>query len=176
MGRTPGRPARHGPFSHLYLRTIMMVLASVATTSFDILLLFSLQSCLRLRATPFSAEGVGVGVSPHIRPTPAPTPTHVVAIALPRGRFTACAHHRFHRRRTSCSCSRPSPCSFQHAAPVHGRSRELTDAHQRGYGRVGLSPSLSLCVPPRWTWWRLPRLCYLGDEESRSEILDNQGP
>jgi hypothetical protein len=36
-----------------------MVLASVATTSFDILLLFSLPSCLHLRATPFSAEGVG---------------------------------------------------------------------------------------------------------------------
>ena len=41
----------------------MMVLASVATTSFAILLLFSLPSCLHLRATPFSAEGVGAGVS-----------------------------------------------------------------------------------------------------------------
>jgi hypothetical protein len=35
-----------------------MVLASVATTSFAILLLFSLPSCLHLRTTPFSAEGV----------------------------------------------------------------------------------------------------------------------
>jgi hypothetical protein len=41
----------------------MMVLASVATTSFVILLLFSLPSCLHLRATPFSVEGVGAGAS-----------------------------------------------------------------------------------------------------------------
>jgi hypothetical protein len=44
-----------------------------------------------------------------------------------------------------------------------------------GTGRVGLAPGLSSCVPPRRTRWRLPRLGYLGDEESRSEILDNQG-
>jgi hypothetical protein len=49
----------------------------------------------------------------------------------------------------------------------------LVDA---GTGRVGLDPSLSPCVPQRRTRWRLPRLGYLGDEESRSEILDNQGP
>jgi hypothetical protein len=49
--------------AHLYLHTIMMVLASVATTSFVILLLFSLPSCLHLRATPFSADGVGACVS-----------------------------------------------------------------------------------------------------------------
>jgi hypothetical protein len=41
----------------------MMVLASVATTSSIILLLFSLLPCLYLRATPFSAEGVGAGAS-----------------------------------------------------------------------------------------------------------------
>ena len=41
----------------------MMVLASVTITSFVTLLLFSLPSCLHLRATPFSTEGVGVGVS-----------------------------------------------------------------------------------------------------------------
>jgi hypothetical protein len=63
MGCAPGWPARHNLFSHLYLHTIMMVLASVAATSFAILLLFSLPSCLRLRATPFSAEGVGAGAS-----------------------------------------------------------------------------------------------------------------
>jgi hypothetical protein len=44
-----------------------------------------------------------------------------------------------------------------------------------GTGRVGLGPVLSSCVPPRRTRWRLPRSGYLGDEESRSEILDNQG-
>jgi hypothetical protein len=31
-------------------------------------------------------------------------------------------------------------------------------------------------VPSRRTWWRLPHLGYLGDEESRSEILDKQDP
>jgi hypothetical protein len=50
--------ARHDLFCHLYLCTIMMVVASVATTSFVILLLFSLPSCLHLRATSFLAEGV----------------------------------------------------------------------------------------------------------------------
>jgi hypothetical protein len=41
----------------------MMILVSVATTLFTILLLFSLPSCLHLRTTLFSAEGVGAGVS-----------------------------------------------------------------------------------------------------------------
>jgi hypothetical protein len=40
-----------------------MVLASVATTSFTILLLFSLPSSLHLRTTPLSVEGAGVGAS-----------------------------------------------------------------------------------------------------------------
>jgi hypothetical protein len=44
-----------------------------------------------------------------------------------------------------------------------------------GTGKVGIAPGFSPCVPPRRTRWRLPRLGYLGDEESRSEILDNQG-
>jgi hypothetical protein len=63
MGRASGRLTRHGPFGNLYLRTIMMVLASVVSTSFIILLLFSLPSCLHLRATPFSTKGVGAGAS-----------------------------------------------------------------------------------------------------------------
>jgi hypothetical protein len=41
-----------------------------------------------------------------------------------------------------------------------------------GTGRVSLAPSLSPCMPPRRTQWRLPHLGYLGDEESRFEILD----
>jgi hypothetical protein len=64
----------------------------------------------------------------------------------------------------------------QPAAPAHGRSRELTDARRCGYGAVGLDPGLSPCMPPRRTRWCLPRLGYLGDEESMSEVLDNQGP
>jgi hypothetical protein len=63
MGRVSGRLARHDPFGHLYLRIIIMILTSVVTTSFVILLLFSLPSCLHLRATPFSAEGVGADAS-----------------------------------------------------------------------------------------------------------------
>jgi hypothetical protein len=41
-----------------------------------------------------------------------------------------------------------------------------------GTGRVGHAPGLSSCVPSR-TWWRLPCLGYLSDEESMSKILDN---
>jgi hypothetical protein len=41
MGRASGRLARQGPFGHLYLCTIMMVIVFVATTSFAILLLLS---------------------------------------------------------------------------------------------------------------------------------------
>jgi hypothetical protein len=63
MSRASDRLARHNSFSHLYLRTIMVVLASVAISSFAILLLFSFLSCLHLCATSFSAEGVGVRVS-----------------------------------------------------------------------------------------------------------------
>jgi hypothetical protein len=63
MGRTSGWLARYGPFSHLYLHMITMVLLSVATTSFAILLLFSLPSCLHLCATPFSTNGAGAGAS-----------------------------------------------------------------------------------------------------------------
>jgi hypothetical protein len=62
MGHASGRLARHDPCGHLYLCMIMMVLVSVVTTSFTILLLFSLPSC-HLRPTPFSAEGVGAGAS-----------------------------------------------------------------------------------------------------------------
>jgi hypothetical protein len=59
MGRALGRLTRHSPFVHLYLCTIIVVLVLVVITSFVILLFFSLPSCLHLRATPFSAEGVG---------------------------------------------------------------------------------------------------------------------
>jgi hypothetical protein len=45
-----------------------------------------------------------------------------------------------------------------------------------GTGRVGLAPGLSSFVSSRRTRWRLPHLGYLGNEESRYEILDNQGP
>jgi hypothetical protein len=53
----------------------MMIFGSVATTSFVILLLFSLSSCFHLRITSFSAEGVGACTSSRIRSTPAPIRT-----------------------------------------------------------------------------------------------------
>jgi hypothetical protein len=89
----------------------MMVLASVVATSFVILLLFSLPSCLHLHATHSRQRAWEQVPPPHIRPTPALTPTRAVAIARPQGCFTACMHHRFRRRQTSRSSSRPSPCS-----------------------------------------------------------------
>jgi hypothetical protein len=60
-----------------------MVLVSVAATSFVILLLFSLPSCLRLRATHFRKRAWEQAPPPRIRPTLAPTPTRAVAIARP---------------------------------------------------------------------------------------------
>jgi hypothetical protein len=176
MGRTPDQTARHCPYDHLYLHTIILVLASVVATSFVILLLFSLLSCLRLHATHSWQRVWEQAPSPRIRLTLARTSTRAVAIACPRGCFTACTHNRFRRRGTSRSSSRPSPCSSSpNMLPLpHGHSREPTDARRHGYERAGLAPGFSSCVSPRRTRWRLPRLCYLGDDESRSEILDNQ--
>jgi hypothetical protein len=138
VGRASGRLATHGPFGHLYLylRTIMMVLSSVAITSFVILLLFSLLSCLHLRATPFSVEGVGAGASfPYSSDTSPDTDS----------RSGYCTSTRmFHiMRAPSISSSSNVPFVFptfalfflpQPAAPAHGRSREPTDARRRGYG------------------------------------------
>jgi hypothetical protein len=77
MGRASDRPVRHGSFGHLYLRTIVMVLALVAATSFAILHLFSLPSCLHLRATPLSTEGVIAGaLSPYSSNTSPDTDPH----------------------------------------------------------------------------------------------------
>jgi hypothetical protein len=62
MSRASSRLAKHSLFSHLYHRTIMMVIASVATTSFAILLLLSPLMPPPLRH-PFLAEGIGAGAS-----------------------------------------------------------------------------------------------------------------
>jgi hypothetical protein len=114
----------------------MMVLVSVATTSFAIQLLFSLPSCLHLRATPFSAEGVGActsflysfDTSPdtdsnsgyctstrtfHIMCTPSFSPSSDVPFVLPAFRHVL----------------PPQP-----AALTHDRSREPIDARRHGYG------------------------------------------
>jgi hypothetical protein len=132
MGRISGQTARHGPFGHLYLCTIMMGLDSVTATSFSILLIFSLLSFLRLRATRSRQRVWEQAPPPRIRLTPAPTPTRAVAIARLRGRFTTCAHHRFRHRRMSRSSSRPSPCSSSPTYYPRPRSQPRVD--RRWYG------------------------------------------
>jgi hypothetical protein len=175
MGRAPDKPARHDPFIHLYLRTIMMALVSVAAASFVILLLFSLpldfvsaprilgrghgSRCLLLvfirhqprhRPTQWLLH-VHEGVSQHAR----------IIVSTIVGRLVCLPGLR--------PVLPPQP-----AASAHGRSREPTDARRRGYGRVGLAPGFSSCVSPRRTRWCMSCLGYLGDGKSRSEILDNQ--
>ena len=163
-----------------YLRTIMMVLALVAAT-LSPSCFFSLSphaSCLRLRATPFLAEGVGAGAS-------SPYSSDTSPDTDPRSGY--CTSTRtFHSLRAP-SFSLSSDISFVFPAfalffrpnllpppTIVAASRPtLIDA---GTGRVCLTPGLSLCVPLRRKRWCLPRLGYLGNKESRSEILDNQGP
>jgi hypothetical protein len=111
------------PFGRLYLPTIMMVLATVVTTLFVILLLFCLPSCLHLRATPFSAEGVGACTfSPYSSDTSPDTDSRSGYCTSTR-MFTSCAHHRFCRRRTSRLSSRPSPCSSSSTCSPRPRSQ-----------------------------------------------------
>jgi hypothetical protein len=135
-------------------------------------------SCLHLRATSFSAEGVGACDSSlyssdtssttdsrsgyctstrtfYIMRAPSFSPSSDVSFVFPT--FTLFFLPNLLPPPTVAAVSRPT----------------LVDA---GTGRVGHAPGLCLCVPSRRTWWRLPRLGYLGDEESRPEILDNQGP
>jgi hypothetical protein len=135
MGRVLGRLARHDSFGHLYLRTIMMVITSVATTSFVILLLFSPPSCLHLRATSFSAKGVGACAS---------SPYSFDTSPDIDSRSGYCTSTRTFHIMRSPSFSPSSDVSFVFLAfilfflpillPAHGRSREPTDAHRRGYG------------------------------------------
>jgi hypothetical protein len=132
-------------------------------------------SCLHLRTTPFSAEGVGAcASSPYSFNTRPDTDS----------RSDYCMSTRtFHIMHAPSFSSSPDvPFVFPAFAlfflpnllppTVAAESRPtLVDL---GTGRVSYAPVLSPCVPSRRTWWRLPRLGYLGDEESRSEILDNQ--
>jgi hypothetical protein len=153
MGRALGRLARHDPFGHLYLRTIMKVLASVAIISFVILLFFSLPSCLHLRATPFSTEAVGAGASsPYSSDTSPDTESR-------SGYCTSTM--TFHIMRAPLFLrSSDVPFVFSAFAPfflpnllssptVVVTSRPtLVDA---GTGRVGHTPGLALCVALRRT-------------------------
>jgi hypothetical protein len=154
MGRASGWLARHGPFGHLYLRTIMMVLVSIATTSFTIPFLFSLPTCLHLRITTFSTEGVGAGASSlYSSYTSSDTDSHSGYCMSTR---------TFHIIRAP-SFSSSSDVSFIFPAfvlfflpnllppptVVVASRPTLVDV---GTGRVDHAPSLSLCVPSRRTW------------------------
>jgi hypothetical protein len=154
-----------------------MVLASVAATSFAFLLLSSLPSLLQLCATPFSVEGMGAGAS-------SPYSSNTSPNTDPRSGYCTSTRTFHTMRAPSFSPSLDVPFVFPAFAlffvpnllpppTVVAASRSmLFDA---GTGRVGLSFGLSSCVPPRWTRWCLLCLGYLGDEESRFEILDKQG-
>jgi hypothetical protein len=152
-----------------------MVLASVTATSFVILLLFSLPSCLCLRVTPLSVEGVGAGVSsPYSFDTSSDTD--------PRSGYCTSTRTFHSMRAPSFSPSSDVPFIFPaftlfflpNLPPTVAAASQptLVDAGTR---RVGFAPGLSPCVLPRRKRRRLPRLGYLHDEESKSEILDNQG-
>jgi hypothetical protein len=134
MSRASSRLARHGSFGHLYLCTIMMVLASVATTSFVILLLFSLPSCLHLRVTPFSAEGVGVcASSPYSSDTSPDTDSR-------SGYCTSIKTFHIMRAPSFSPSSdvplvfRPSPCSY--SPTCCPRPRSQSRANRRSSTRV----------------------------------------
>jgi hypothetical protein len=107
---------------------------------------FSLPSCLCLRATPFSAEGMGADASSLYSSDTSPDIDHAVAITHPRGHFTACAHHRFRRRRTSHSSSRPSPCSSSPTYCPRPRSQPRADIHSLTWVRMSRSCSWPFSV------------------------------
>jgi hypothetical protein len=143
MGRAPDQPARYGQFDHLYLRTIMMVLASVVATLFIILLLFSFPSCLRLHAThsqrghgsrcllPYSSD-----TSPDIDPCSGYYTSTRVFHSM-----HAPTHHRFCTRWTSRSSSRPSPCFSSPTCCTCPRSQPRAD--RRSFMRIRASRSCS---------------------------------
>jgi hypothetical protein len=147
MGCASGRLARHGPFDLLYLRTIMMVLASVATTSFTILLLFSLPSCLHLRTTLFSAEGVGADASfPYSSDTSLDTDSRS-GYCMSKRTFHIMRTPSFCRRRTSRLSSRPSSCSSSPSCCPRSRSQPRADRHLSTWVRGELCMLLSfLCA------------------------------
>jgi hypothetical protein len=152
----------------------MLVLASVVTTSFVILLLFSLsmppppchpildRGCRRSTYSMYSSETSpdtdsrsGYCTSTrtfHIMRAPSFSTSSDVSSVFPT--FALFFLPNLLPLPTVAVASRPT----------------LIDASTR---RVGHAPGLSLCVPSSRTWWRLSRLGYLSDEVSRSKILDN---
>jgi hypothetical protein len=137
----------------------------------------SLSLWLRLRATPFSAEGVGADISSLYS-------SNTSSDTDPRSGYCTSTRTFHSMHAPSFSSSSNVPFVFPAFAlfflpnllpPPTAAAMSRPMLFDAGTGRVGLASSLSLCVPPRRTRWCLPRLGYLGDEESRSKILDNQG-
>jgi hypothetical protein len=99
-----------------------MVLASVATTSFVILLLFSLPHA----SSPYSSD------------TSPDTDSRSAYCTSTRTFHIMCAPS-FSPSSDILSSSRPSPCSSSPTyCPTHGRNREPTDARRHGYDAVAL--------------------------------------
>jgi hypothetical protein len=104
-------------------------------TSFVILLLFSLPSWLRLRAAPFSTEGVGAGAS-------SPYSSNTSPNTDPRSGYCMSTRTFHSMRAPSFSPLSDIPFVFPVFAlfflpnqlPAHDRSHEPTDALRRGYG------------------------------------------
>jgi hypothetical protein len=130
---------------------------------------FSLSSCLHLRATPFSTKGVGAGTS-------SPYSSNTSPDTVPRSGYCT-STWTFHSMHTP-SFSPSSDVLFLFPAfalfflsnplpPITVAAVSRPTLVDVGTGRVGLAPILSLCLSPRRTQWRLPRLGYPGDEESR---------
>jgi hypothetical protein len=172
MGRGSGRPSRHDSFDHLYLRTIMMVLVSSATTSFAILPSF----LSPLMSPPPRHPILGRGresrrlLPVFVRQQPRHRPTRLLHVHEDVSQHARTIVFAVVKRPVRLSVLRPV---LPPQPTVKAASRpSLVDT---GTGRLGLASGLSSCVPPRRTRWCLPRLGYLGDEESRSEILDKQG-
>jgi hypothetical protein len=171
MGCASGRLAKHDLFDHLYLHTIIMVIVSVAITSFVILLLFSLPLCLHVRATPFLVEGVGACASSSYSSDISPDTDS-------RSGYCTSTRTFYIIHAPSFSPSSDVPFIFSAFALffLPNLLTTPTVAATSRPTRAGHASGLSPYASSRRTWWRLPRLGYLGDEESRSEILDNQGP
>jgi hypothetical protein len=172
MGHTSVRLARHSLFGDLYLRTI-----DGPRLSCHHLVRHSTSFLSPLTPPPprhpFSAKGVGAGASSSYSSDTSPDIDSRSGFCTSTRMF-----HIMHAPSFSSSSDVPFvfPAFTLFFLPnllptVAAASRPtLVDA---GTGRVGHAPGLSACVPSRRTWWRLPCLDYLSDEESRSKILDN---
>jgi hypothetical protein len=132
-------------------------------------------SCLHLCATPFSAEGVGACVSSPYSSDTSPDTDSSSGYCTSTRTFLI-------MRAPSFSPSSDVPFVFPAFAlfflpnllpPPTVAAAGWPTLVDAGTARVGHALGFSPCVSSRRTWWRLPHLGYLGDDEFRSDILDN---